>query len=383
MNNVILGFNGERLDSVSSNYLLGNGYRAYNPQLKRFICPDSWSPFGQGGINPYAYCVGDPINRADPSGHMSWQSVLGIGLSVLGLLSALFSAGTSIAAAESVFAALDSASTVSLLAGSSAATADLTGLASTVISRSNPEASAVLGWLSLACGILSFGAGLVAAGNKPRAGIAQSYPRGPMMAGSSAINSTYYLDGVRPYNFKLLGQSPGHDWGHGMWLDYTFYDHIDGELRLNIAAHGDKTRRIARIMLPDAGDDGFTVTQTIRWFKNNNYPLDSGVIKKVRFIMCDGAKYGFGSFVAKFAEATNITSTGWPESVWITGRLDQLLTNLDREFPGNRLFVEGVVQHFVESVGQTSELLYITEGIPVTYRPDSGGIMHQETGVYF
>ncbi|MCY1449848.1 hypothetical protein D9M71_666160 [compost metagenome] len=35
----------------------------------RFNSPDSWSPFGEGGINPYTYCGGDPRNRFDPNGH--------------------------------------------------------------------------------------------------------------------------------------------------------------------------------------------------------------------------------------------------------------------------------------------------------------------------
>lgn len=85
------GFNGQRPDPVSGYYHLGNGYRAYSPVLIRFTCPDSLSPFGAGGINPYAYCAGDPVNRADPSGHFSlgqWVGmavglVTGIALSVL------------------------------------------------------------------------------------------------------------------------------------------------------------------------------------------------------------------------------------------------------------------------------------------------------------
>jgi RHS repeat-associated protein len=52
-------------------YLLGNGYRAYNPRLMRFHSPDSWSPFGRGGLNPYMYCVGDPVNNSDPTGHIT------------------------------------------------------------------------------------------------------------------------------------------------------------------------------------------------------------------------------------------------------------------------------------------------------------------------
>ena len=70
----VLGFNGERADPVTGHYLLGNGYRAFNPVLMRFNSPDSWSPFGRGGINSYGYVGGDPVNRVDPSGHF-WRSL--------------------------------------------------------------------------------------------------------------------------------------------------------------------------------------------------------------------------------------------------------------------------------------------------------------------
>ena len=66
----LLGFNGERPDPVTGCYLLGNGYRAFNPVLMRFNSPDSKSPFGEGGINPYAYCQADPVNQSDPTGHV-------------------------------------------------------------------------------------------------------------------------------------------------------------------------------------------------------------------------------------------------------------------------------------------------------------------------
>ncbi|KID81095.1 YD repeat-containing protein [Metarhizium guizhouense ARSEF 977] len=88
-----LGFNGQWKDPVTGWYHLGNGYRVYNPVLMRFHTPDPWSPFTSGEINPYAYCLGDPINRVDPSGHFSlfgikfgWKdlimAVVGIAVSV-------------------------------------------------------------------------------------------------------------------------------------------------------------------------------------------------------------------------------------------------------------------------------------------------------------
>ena len=69
MHGLLLGFNGASPDPLTGHYLLGQGYRAYNPTLMRFNSPDSSSPFEEGGFNAYAYCDNDPINYGDPSGH--------------------------------------------------------------------------------------------------------------------------------------------------------------------------------------------------------------------------------------------------------------------------------------------------------------------------
>lgn len=66
----VLGFNGQPHDRVTGCYLLGAGYRAFSPVLMRFNSPDSWSPFGEGGWNCYAYVSCDPVNFSDPTGHM-------------------------------------------------------------------------------------------------------------------------------------------------------------------------------------------------------------------------------------------------------------------------------------------------------------------------
>ncbi|WP_095058198.1 RHS repeat-associated core domain-containing protein [Pseudomonas sp. Irchel s3f7] len=67
----LLGFTGEVIDPITGDYLLGNGLRAFNPVLMRFNSPDSLSPFGRGGLNPYAYCLGDPVNFSDPTGRFA------------------------------------------------------------------------------------------------------------------------------------------------------------------------------------------------------------------------------------------------------------------------------------------------------------------------
>lgn len=72
----VLGFNGEMADPMTGHYLLGNGYRAFNPVLMRFNRPDILSPFGKGGLNSYAYCLGDPINSHDPNGRFALPTFL-------------------------------------------------------------------------------------------------------------------------------------------------------------------------------------------------------------------------------------------------------------------------------------------------------------------
>lgn len=68
----LLGFNGEPQHSELLGALLGNGYRAYSSTLMRFCSADSWSPFALGGLNAYCYCLGDPVNRSDRTGHLSF-----------------------------------------------------------------------------------------------------------------------------------------------------------------------------------------------------------------------------------------------------------------------------------------------------------------------
>ncbi|XXG98285.1 DNA replication protein psf2 [Hypoxylon texense] len=113
-----VGFNGQWRDPVTGWYHLGNGYRVYNPALMRFHSPDQWSPFASREPNAYAYCLGDPVNRVDPTGHLSllgaefgWRdlamTLVGVGVGVVvGLLTG--GAGFAIAAGMAVAAGVAS-----------------------------------------------------------------------------------------------------------------------------------------------------------------------------------------------------------------------------------------------------------------------------------
>ncbi|WP_438284024.1 RHS repeat-associated core domain-containing protein [Pseudomonas alabamensis] len=63
-----LRFKDAHYDPVISAYALGRGYRFFSPSLMRFQKPDTHSPFGKGGLNSYAFCLGDPVNYSDPTG---------------------------------------------------------------------------------------------------------------------------------------------------------------------------------------------------------------------------------------------------------------------------------------------------------------------------
>jgi RHS repeat-associated protein len=146
------GFNGERRDLVTGVTHLGNGYRAYDPVLLRFQAPDSLSPFGDGGINSYAYCEGDPINRSDPSGHMSWQAGVGIGLSIIGVGLSVVGGYAAISAAKGL-AAVTKATAITVATALPGIAAFATGVASATVE--DPETAKQLGWASLCLGVVS------------------------------------------------------------------------------------------------------------------------------------------------------------------------------------------------------------------------------------
>jgi len=227
------GFNGEHLDPVSQTYHLGNGYRTYNPTLMRFNAPDSWSPFGSGGLNQYAYCEGDPINRSDPSGHMSSGAAMGIGigLGILGLLGAVFTFGQSIAAAAAAEAALTASMAADILATGLGVAASVTNIASTATRESDLEASQVLGWISLGLGIASFAthtADSIGSKFKGRSGPYDLLSDSDRAGGAASSLSKSIAMGLWEIGDVNLVETDL----------YTFKDVHRGVTRLNIHGHG-------------------------------------------------------------------------------------------------------------------------------------------------
>jgi RHS repeat-associated protein len=270
-------FNGERSDPVSGVYHLGNGYRSYNPVLMCFNCPDNLSPFGAGGINPYAYCAGDPVNFTDPTGHISGWGIAGIVLGSIGLLLTIGAVGMSIAAAEGIMAALSTASTTSLVIGGLGVLADVTAVASGATEDSNPEASAIMGWASLASsgGQLLTGLG--------KAGL-RAYRAAGMQGGRLTLGGTMK-------NLDSMGQ------------DIYFFDDIyKGAKRLNIVAHGalqtDGTALLARTSVANMNANELFTLLSSR--------VNITKYQNIRTIMCHSGSGGARSFGQQLANLTRM-----------------------------------------------------------------------------
>ncbi|MFA0210066.1 RHS repeat-associated core domain-containing protein [Vibrio artabrorum] len=135
-------------------YMLPNG-RPYDPKLGCFLSPDSFSPFGPAGFNRYQHCNLDPINQSDPSGHLSWQSGLGITLGVFAVLITLGAGIPYVLGASTLIGAIAAMSSVTFGLVSAA-----TGIASVVYSESDPTLAKNLGYASLAFGSASFVTGV-------------------------------------------------------------------------------------------------------------------------------------------------------------------------------------------------------------------------------
>lgn len=153
-------YTGEVYAADAGFHLLGE--RAYSPALRRFLAPDNASPFDGGGVNRYAYCGGDPVNRIDPSGN-TWRDWLGLsqGLTASrGATRSVSPAGQDINAAASTPGT--AASTVAAVTDAVSVTSAIDSVA--LMTSGSPEVAAgVFGWISMGASTASGGSGLPAA----------------------------------------------------------------------------------------------------------------------------------------------------------------------------------------------------------------------------
>jgi len=153
-------FAGEVLEADTGWYMLGE--RAYSPALRRFTAPDTASPFDGGGVNRYAYCGGDPVNRIDPSGH-TWLAWAGASLGI--------SPPAGVARSVSpAFRMHETASTPVTVTTAVAAMTDAVSITSAIdsvalMTRDRPDSEGLFGWVTMAATAGSGGTSLPAARN--------------------------------------------------------------------------------------------------------------------------------------------------------------------------------------------------------------------------
>ncbi|SES82248.1 RHS repeat domain-containing protein [Pseudomonas graminis] len=159
------GYTGEQLEPLSGLCIPG-GNRPYDPILMCFLAPDTDSPFGPGGINPYAWCGGDPVNRVDPDGH-SWvnYAIAGAGLA-LGLVAMIPAVIAALPVAGALISSGAALLTTGQIAGLVGVALDIVGMATGVASLAleatgaDGAASGILGGVSMVASLAGAGIGL-------------------------------------------------------------------------------------------------------------------------------------------------------------------------------------------------------------------------------
>ncbi|MCG9685240.1 hypothetical protein L1D31_22245 [Vibrio sp. Isolate23] len=145
-------------------YLVGPG-RVYSSKIAQFISTDRLAPFGEAGVNRYAYS--DPINSLDATGYLSWQAWLGIALGI----ATIISGGIGLAAVAGTIysggitgALLIAKVSLATVSGITGITSGTLAIASGIISETHPTLSGDLGLAATVFGVTATATGLAAWG---------------------------------------------------------------------------------------------------------------------------------------------------------------------------------------------------------------------------
>ncbi|MFZ9036186.1 MAG: RHS repeat-associated core domain-containing protein [Francisellaceae bacterium] len=84
------GYGGQRRDSSTALWSLGNGYRQYDALTGGFMQADSLSAFsGKNTENAFAYVGGNPVGYRDPTGHFKVPKALNVVLNGAGIMGSM------------------------------------------------------------------------------------------------------------------------------------------------------------------------------------------------------------------------------------------------------------------------------------------------------
>ena len=294
-----IGFNAERQDHITQKYHFGNGVRMYNPSLMRFHATDSMSPFGKGGINSYAYALGDPVNYRDPSGHIAIAGVI-IGIIVGAVI------GASIAAvAEGIKVAVtgEKFDWKPVVIG-----AALGGIGGGFGAAASGLSLGVKAGLALGEAVFS---GLVDFGLNVAAGMpvkeAAQYAGIGVLIGLVTFGATSgFRQMARPKGQYIKMGGRMKDLQSNFPGMITFIDDYKAGIRLNIMVHGKLQPN--GTALPKINKSYFSAEKLADSLRNS---YDLGTIDAIRTIMCNSATGGDASYAAQLNRILNKPVKGY------------------------------------------------------------------------
>ncbi len=367
----VKGYNGERCDPITGTTHLGNGYRAYNPVLMRFHCPDSWSPFGKGGFNPYAYCGGDPVNHADPSGHVNWWSV---GFGVFGIVAAGITAV--------LLAPVTGGASLALLAvvTASAVASGALDIASGVLEDSHPELSRKLGTAALVVGIPALIDGVARLPGLVRSGYNLVRQAPKLLREANELYNAGVRSLLAARHAVLRGRTIGQEMGQSIKLGSNirnfklisehnnsgaliFEDTYRHENRLNIIAHGTVNGNSSGLII----EGEYVSAQDFFEQALNEYNMDN--YQYIRTLSCYSAEGGNNSFAGQLANITGKSVKGFVGVVEVSHNPERFTENLkllrSRKLPSYMAYeaAENIEFRFMSSRENARRFNY-----PVGYR---------------
>lgn len=330
-----LGFTGQPMDRQSGGvYHLGNGYRTYDPITLVFHAPDDpgFSPFGEGGSNWYAYCLGDPVNMVDPTGHTTtvaqWRTVETARVPVDPVVREVINMGVSLALIPFTGGGSAVAGCLTAIALAEGAA----GIGAAMLQNSDPDSASALRWLQFGLGITE---AVVSLKN-----LASHLPlrNGGRVKGISESMGKQFMEmGGNLRNTRMLKSGA-----------YVFEDIYKGAPRLNVHCHG----VIDGVGYMHLGNRAYTPEHLLMMLKSRS--IDPKHFASIRMIMCGSANGGSASFSQRLATMTGRPVKGFLGSVW-TGYDADTMTRIFAEGHLNGKRISGGVIPLMESFPMTKQ----------------------------